>query len=234
MYSIHFPRSARSVINLKFDDLLSDDIRRRLEQLDWIDQSAAELRRAAVALTLIRASEDPDANSIPWSLENQNEPAVLLTRRSARLSKHAGQWALPGGAIDPGESAEQAALRELEEEVGLSLDANAIMGRLDDYTTRSGFCITPVVIWGGETTALIPNPDEVASIHRIPVKEFLREDAPILDTIPESEHPVLRMPVGDSWIAAPTAAILYQFREVAIYGNNTRVAHFEQPHFAWR
>lgn len=222
------------MIDLNFDDALSDQIRRRLAQLEWIDQSAAELRRAAVALTLIRASEDPDANNIPWNPEHQNEPAVLLTRRSARLNKHAGQWALPGGAIDPGESVEQAALRELEEEVGLDLDASAIMGRLDDYTTRSGFCITPVVIWGGETTALIPNPDEVASIHRIPVKEFLREDAPILDTIPESEHPVLRMPVGDSWIAAPTAAILYQFREVAIYGNNTRVAHFEQPHFAWR
>ncbi len=220
--------------NFNFDDVLSDHIRRRLEQLDWIDQSAAELRRAAVALTLIRASEDPDANNIPWSFENQNEPAVLLTRRSSRLSKHAGQWALPGGTIDPGESAEQAALRELEEEVGLNLDANAVMGRLDDYTTRSGFCITPVVIWGGETTALIPNPDEVASIHRIPVKEFLREDAPILEQIPESEHPVLRMPVGDSWIAAPTAAILYQFREVAIYGKSTRVAHFEQPYFAWR
>jgi 8-oxo-dGTP pyrophosphatase MutT (NUDIX family) len=222
------------VIDLNFDDALSDQIRRRLAQLEWIDQSAAELRRAAVALTLIRASEDPDANNIPWKPEHQNEPAVLLTRRSARLNKHAGQWALPGGAIDPGESVEQAALRELEEEVGLDLDASAIMGRLDDYTTRSGFCITPVVIWGGETTALIPNPDEVASIHRIPVKEFLREDAPILDTIPESEHPVLRMPVGDSWIAAPTAAILYQFREVAVYGRNTRVAHFEQPHFAWR
>lgn len=221
-------------MNLKFDHLLSDHIRRRLEQLNWIDQGAAELRRAAVALTLIRSSEDPDANNIPWSPENQNEPAVLLTQRSARLSKHAGQWALPGGTIDPGESAEQAALRELEEEVGLNLDASAIMGRLDDYTTRSGFCITPVVIWGGETTTLIPNPDEVASIHRIPVKEFLREDAPILETIPESEHPVLRMPVGDSWIAAPTAAILYQFREVALHGNNTRVAHFEQPYFAWR
>ena len=234
MYWTFLPRSNQSVIDLNFDDALSDQIRRRLAQLEWIDQSAAELRRAAVALTLIRASEDPDANNIPWNPEHQNEPAVLLTRRSARLNKHAGQWALPGGAIDPGESVEQAALRELEEEVGLDLDASAIMGRLDDYTTRSGFCITPVVIWGGETTALIPNPDEVASIHRIPVKEFLREDAPILDTIPESEHPVLRMPVGDSWIAAPTAAILYQFREVAIYGRNTRVAHFEQPHFAWR
>jgi hypothetical protein len=62
----------------------------------------------------------------------------------------------------------------------------------------------------------------------------MREDAPLLNSIPESEHPVLRMPVGDSWIAAPTAAMLYQFREVCIAGRKTRVAHFEQPYFAWR
>ena len=46
--------------------------------------------------------------------------------------------------------------------------------------------------------------------------------------------PILRMPVGDNWIAAPTAAILYQFREVCILGRDTRVAHFDQPAFAWR
>jgi hypothetical protein len=81
---------------------------------------------------------------------------------------------------------------------------------------------------------LVPNPEEVASVHRIPVQEFLRDDAPLLEKIAESEQPVLRMPVGDSWIAAPTAAILYQFREVALLGRETRVAHFEQPLFAWR
>jgi hypothetical protein len=56
----------------------------------------------------------------------------------------------------------------------------------------------------------------------------------VLEDIPESDRPVLRMPVGDSWIAAPTAAVLYQFREVAVQGRSTRVAHYEQPVFAWR
>ena len=61
-----------------------------------------------------------------------------------------------------------------------------------------------------------------------------REEVPILDTIEESEHPVLRMPLGDDWFAAPSAAIAYQFREVALLGRSTRVSHYEQPYFAWK
>lgn len=125
-------------------------------------------------------------------------------------------------------------MRELAEEVGLVLGADSVLGRLDDYATRSGFVITPVVVWAGAAAELHLNPDEVQSVHRIPVEEFLRADAPILDSLAGSEHPVLRMPVGAAWIAAPTAAVLYQFREVGLLGRPTRVAHFEQPTFAWR
>jgi len=114
----------------------------------------------------------------------------------------------------------------------LVLESKSILGRLDDFVTRSGFHITPVVFWGGETSEFFPNPDEVDSVHRIPVIELLREDAPILDQ-GEGPEPVLLMPVGDDWIAAPTAAILYQFREVCLLGKETRVAHFDQPKFAW-
>jgi 8-oxo-dGTP pyrophosphatase MutT (NUDIX family) len=157
---------------------------------------------------------------------------VLLTRRPSHMRNHPGQWALPGGSIDGDESPEQAALRELHEEVGLRLDESAVLGRLDDFVTRSGFAITPIVVWAGAARALVPSEAEVASIHRIPVAEFMRADAPLLDPIEDSEHPVLRMPVGDTWIAAPTAAFLYQFRELCIAGRITRVAHFEQPLFA--
>ena len=108
---------------------------------------------------------------------------------------------MPGGRVDAGESAEETALRELAEEVGLVLDAGAVLGRLDDYITRSGFAITPVVVWAGEARHLLANPAEVESIHRIAVREFMRSDAPLLDPIADSEHPVLRMPVGTSWIA---------------------------------
>ena len=116
----------------------------------------------------------------------------------------------------------------------MKLGRRNILGRLDDYATRSGFVISPIVVWGGSNLALKANPDEVETIHHIPVIELLRDDAPILESIPESQHPVLKMPIGNDWFAAPTAAIAYQFREVGILGKQTRVAHFEQPYFAWK
>lgn len=192
------------------------------------------LRRAAVAVAVLPEGPGAALPDLPPPAGWSARAALLLTRRSARLRSHAGQWALPGGRLDDGETAEQAALRELSEEVGLHLDEGAILGRLDDYVTRSGYAISPIVVWAGQARALQANPDEVASIHRIPIQEFLRSDAPLLDPVPGAEHPVLRMPVGDNWIAAPTAAVLYQFREVCIGGRTTRVAHFDQPAFAWR
>jgi hypothetical protein len=109
-----------------------------------------------------------------------------------------------------------------------------VMGRLDDYMTRSGYVITPVIVWAGAARELAPNPAEVQSIHRIPIHELLRADAPMLASGPDPARPVLRMPVGHGWIAAPTAAVLYQFRELCIEGRATRVAHFDQPEFAWK
>jgi mutator protein MutT len=165
-----------------------------------------------------------------WS----DAPALLLTRRAETLRSHAGQWAFPGGRIDAGESPEQAALRELAEEVGVVRDAASVLGRLDDYATRSGYVITPVVVWVGAAHEAAPQEAEVASIHRIPLTEFLRDDAPLLNQVRGAEHPVLRMPVGERWIAAPSAAFIYQFRELCLLGRPTRVAHFDQPVFAWK
>ncbi len=193
-----------------------------------------EKKNAAVAVVVTNCQQPADIDEVVFDPDACDQAAFILTTRSDRLNNHRGQRAFPGGRIDNGETAEQAALRELEEEIGLKLGTEHILGRLDDYATRSGYAITPIVLWGGSNLQMMANPDEVETIHAVPIKELLRYDAPMLETIPESEHPVLKMPLGSRWFAAPTAAIAYQFREVAILGKSTRVAHFEQPYFAWR
>lgn len=160
-------------------------------------------------------------------------PAVLLTRRAARLNAHAGQWAIPGGRLDKGESPLDAALRELVEELGLQLDESHLLGRLDDYPTRSGYVISPFVFWGGADPVLEADPREVHSVHRIAFRELCRDDSPRFITIPESDRPVVQLPIGKDLIHAPTGAVLYQFRRVAIEGVCERVDHLEQPLFAW-
>ena len=216
------------------DEALKGRIEAHLARFDVHAHGDHRHRSAAVAVVVADEGYGPDLEGLPHHDDWRADAALILTRRSSRLRNHAGQWALPGGRIDEGESPERTALRELTEEVGLTLEEKSILGRLDDFVTRSGFVITPIVVWAGAGHRVHPNEAEVESIHRIPIDEFLRADAPFLEDIPESTRPVLRMPVGATWIAAPTAAIIYQFREVCILGRETRVAHYEQPTFAWQ
>ena len=216
------------------DQHLKSLIQRNLRHFPVSRVALGGRRAAAVAVAVTEEGVGADLPGFPRHAAPSKRAALILTRRSGSLRNHPGQWALPGGRIDEGETPEQAAMRELVEEVDLRLDESAVLGPLDDYVTRSGFVITPIVVWAGAAPAMTPNPSEVASIHRIPLVEFMRPDAPMLEHRADSEHPVLRMPVGSSWIAAPTAAVLYQFREVCLCGRHTRVAHFDQPAFAWR
>jgi 8-oxo-dGTP pyrophosphatase MutT (NUDIX family) len=193
-----------------------------------------EHRHAAVAVAVAQEGWGASIDGVPRPAAWSAAPALILTRRSTALANHPGQWALPGGRVDDGESVEAAALRELGEEVGLHLPADAVLGRLDDFATRSGYLISPVVVWAGAAPDLQANALEVASIHRIRIEEFMRTDAPWLEPTPDPDRPILRMPVGREWIAAPTAAVLYQFREVCVAGRPTRVDHFDQPLFARR
>ena len=230
--------------DVALSDSLRTSIESRLAAFPVRKASVDDAHHAAVAITVVDVGHGADLPGLPRHEQWQSAAALLLTRRSANLRKHAGQWAFPGGRLDPGENPVQTALREMHEEVGVALTENRVLGQLDDFVTRSGFVMTPIVVWGGAELEVKANPDEVASIHRIPLSEFLRDDAPILyreeDSEEEagedaaSEHPVLRMPVGDDHIAAPTAALIYQFREVCLLGRETRVAHYEQPRFAWR
>ncbi len=161
--------------------------------------------------------------------------AFLLCRRASGLRLHAAQWALPGGRLDAGERPVDAALRELDEELGVSLDESAVLGLLDDYPTRSGYVITPVVVWGGGDPTLVPDPDEVLAAYRIGLHELCRDDSPRFVSIPESDRPVVQVPLGRDLIHAPTGAVLVQFRWVGLEGRlNERVDHLEQPVFAWK
>ena len=179
-----------------------------------------ELRPAAVALIITADAE--------------GRASFLITRRPGNLRRHAGQWALPGGRLDEGETAIQAAIRETGEEIGLKLSEENVLGQLDDFPTRSGFRMTPIVCWCEPGQTLRPNPEEVERLHVVPLDELEKPGVPVLREIPESDRPVLSVPMLGTLIHSPTAAVLYQMREVVLNGRHTRVAHYEQPLFAWK
>ena len=207
-------------MGLAFNEELRVRARTHLAGFERRPHPPAHRRPAAVAVVLL-----PD---------DEGRACFLLTRRADRLRAHARQWALPGGRIDPGETAETAALRELAEEVGLTLGPEAVLGALDDYPTRSGFVITPVVAWCPSAAELTPNPEEVKRVYHVPLDDLERPEVPILVAIPESERLVIQLPILSSLIHAPTAAVIYQMREVVVHGRPTRVDHFEQPVWAWK
>lgn len=237
-----------------------DDLRARLNvNLAGHDRRTHDLvgrKHAAVAIVIVVivdsvAGQDRDDPPIPDSWLMTDVPgdtagldgrmlgvaggaAFLLCRRASRLSSHSGQWALPGGRLDSGESPIDGALRELDEELGLRLRSDAVIGLLDDYPTRSGYVITPVVVWGGDDVRLTPSPNEVVAVYRIGL-HALASGEPRFVTIPESDRPVIQLPLGADLIHAPTGAVLLQFRWIAMEARvNERVDHLEQPVFAWR
>lgn len=163
----------------------------------------------------------------------EGDRRMLLTRRPARMRAHPGQFALPGGGVDPGETAVDACLRELDEELGLAAARDDVMGRLDDYETRSGYVISPFVVWLGDRLGDVrPNPDEVATVYEVSAEEI--DTDPRFVSISQSTRPVVQWPFRDSLVHAPTGALVHQFREIVIHDRHTRVANFEQPLFAWK
>jgi 8-oxo-dGTP pyrophosphatase MutT (NUDIX family) len=239
---------------ISYDDALRTSIASNLRTHTVLTEPLDGRRHAAVAIVVVdsdaqRDDRDPlSAAEIDMSIVPGGDASLdgtvsgvaggasfLLCRRASKMRTHAAQWALPGGRIDEGESVVEAALRETEEELGLSLDASSVLGVLDDYPTRSGYVITPVVLWGGGDVVLAPNPKEVAFAYRIGLHELLRKDSPRFVSIPESDRPVVQLLIGRDAIHAPTGAVLTQFRWVGLEGRiNERVNHLEQPVFAWK
>ena len=240
---------------IELDDELRDAIADRLSRHDRLELALDGRRHAAVAIVIVSSVSGEDGDDQFGFSEEQMSvvpgdssgldgrmtgvaggASFVLCRRSAGLNSHASQWALPGGRIDSGETAVDAALRETWEEIGVRLEARHVLGLLDDYGTRSGYVMTPVVVWGGPDVELAPNPDEVLAAYRVGFHELMRPDSPRFVSIAESDRPVVQVPLGGDLIHAPTGAVILQFRWTCLDGRaseDARVVGFEQPVFAW-
>ncbi|MGZ8713226.1 MAG: NUDIX hydrolase [Mycobacterium sp.] len=239
-------------MTVTYDDALRERVRAQLAGHQRRAVTDPTKRHAAVAVVLVDSElgEDrvdpapvddwiagrlmPEAGLDGHMIDVSGGAAFLLCRRTSRLSSHPAQWALPGGRLDPGEDAVDAALRELDEEVGVTLPHAAVLGLLDDYPTRSGYVITPVVIWGGGRLDLRPAPDEVVAVYRVGLHQLQRDDSPRFITISESPRPVVQIPLGNDLIHAPTGAVLLQLRWLCLEGRHDPVDELEQPVFAWK
>ncbi|MGH3870589.1 MAG: NUDIX domain-containing protein [Pseudonocardiaceae bacterium] len=160
--------------------------------------------RAAVAVTIVT---------------DGNAPAVLLTRRADGLHE------LPGLPTDPRESRPDAARRALAEQLGMGLPPGSVLGMLDDYQTRSGLAITPVLVWAGERGEPRHRRPARHDVQVVAVSFADLDVEPVFVAGADSDDQMIRLPLHGEWLHAPTAAILYQFREAVLHHRPTRVAH---------
>ena len=147
----------------KFDDDSLLRLRGILARHVSIAIDAPNLRRACVLIPIIRSKRG-------WSL--------LLTRRSENLAAHSGQIAFPGGAVEDGESLQDAAIREAEEEVGIPASSVELIGRLDDLITNSGFLVAPFVGVVNEPIDYVIQASEVVEAFEVPVDALLDKEKP--------------------------------------------------------
>jgi 8-oxo-dGTP pyrophosphatase MutT (NUDIX family) len=156
--------------------------------------------------------------------ERDGESRLLLTRRSARLRSHSHQVAFPGGRLDDGETSEEAALRETEEEIGLGRDRIRIVGRLESLTTVvSSSSIQPFVgIVDGDLPELTPSPREVERIFDVSLRELTDPDCyheEIWD-FADGTFPVWFFDVEDDTVWGATARMLRRMLDLVVHTND--------------
>jgi 8-oxo-dGTP pyrophosphatase MutT (NUDIX family) len=203
----------------RFDDAFRALATDRLARFSRRELPSRDHRPAGVAVALVPGLD--------------GEACFLLTRRTTTLRAHAGQWALPGGRCDPGEAVADAARRELVEELGVDVPASDVLGLLDDYATRSGFVITPVVVWAGDRPLRV-NRHEVARAYRVPLGALDHPEVPRLLPSPDGGAGIVQVPMLDTVVHAPTAAVVLQVVELLVRDRVRRVGDQEAPVWAWR
>lgn len=148
---------------MRFDDAAFARFRALLATRPAIELAPGKFRRACVVAPFIR-------HDAGWS--------ILFHRRSANLAKHSGQVAFPGGASLPTESLEEAALREMEEEIGVPRSRVEIIGRLDDLFTVSGYVVAPFVGVIPSGLQYVMQESEVVEVYEVPVDALMRPGNP--------------------------------------------------------
>jgi 8-oxo-dGTP pyrophosphatase MutT (NUDIX family) len=152
-------------------------------------------------------------------LERPSGPTVLFTERAAHLKEHPGQVSLPGGRLAASESPAEAALREANEEVGLSPSAVEVIGSLDDFLTGTGFAITPVVgVVSDAAFVAAPDPREVAGVFEVPLGVILDRTAMGVGYFERHGSRLLtyELHYGGRRIWGATAAVLRNFQDVIL------------------
>jgi len=165
---------------------------------------AGELKPAAVLILVVNHPADP---------------TIVFTQRTAHLADHAGQISFPGGRADERDATpERTALREAEEEIGVTPDRVEVLGKLPEYNTGTGYRVTPIVGWAEPPLKYAPDPHEVADVFEVPLAFLLDEGNHRYESafFKGRMRKFWSMPYGERFIWGATAGMLVTFHRILI------------------